>query len=100
MYLPPELFGHHNGDQSVDRLETKFGQPRPSEQAAPSLTRRQREVMRHLALGCSNKAIAQESKLAEGTVKAHVSAILKALNVTNHTEAEIFAGKLEVEERS
>ena len=56
--------------------------------------------MRHLALGCSNKAIAQESKLAEGTVKAHVSAILKALNVTNHTEAEILAGKLEVEERS
>ena len=93
MYLPPELLGHRNGDQPVDRLETSFGQPRLSEQVARSLTRRQREVMWHLALGRSNKAIAQELKLAEGTVKAHVSAILKALNITNRTEAEIIAEK-------
>ena len=54
--------------------------------------------MRLLALGRSNKAIAEELKLAEGTVKVHVSAIFKALNVTNRTEAVIIAGKFEAEE--
>ena len=62
------------------------------------MTRRQRDVMRLLALGRSNKAIAQELGLAEGTVKVHVSAIFKALNVTNRTEAVIIAGKFEGDE--
>jgi len=98
MYLPPALLGHRDGDQNVDRLESSFGQPRLSEQVARSLTRRQRDVMRLLALGRSNKAIAEELKLAEGTVKVHVSAIFKALNVTNRTESVIIAGKFEAEE--
>ena len=71
-----------------------------SEHVARSLTRRQRDVMRLLALGRSNKAIAQELELAEGTVKVNVSAIFKALNVTNRTEAVIVAGKYESEENS
>ena len=54
--------------------------------------------MRLLALGRSNKAIAQELSLAEGTVKVHVSAIFKALNVTNRTEAVIIAGKFDADE--
>lgn len=100
MYLPPALLGHHGGNQPADHLETSFGQPRLSAQVARSLTRRQRDVMRLLALGRSNKAIAEELKLAEGTVKVHVSAIFKALNVTNRTEAVIVAGKFEAEESS
>ncbi|MDA0230460.1 MAG: response regulator transcription factor [Proteobacteria bacterium] len=100
MYLPPALLGHRHGDQPADRLEASFGLPRLSEQVARSLTRRQRDVMRLLALGRSNKAIAQELDLAEGTVKVHVSAIFKALNVTNRTEAVIIAGKFEAEENS
>jgi len=98
MYLPPALLGHRGGDQSADRLETGFGQPRLSQHVARSLTRRQRDVMRLLALGRSNKAIAQELELAEGTVKVHVSAIFKALKVTNRTEAVVIAGKLEGDE--
>ena len=56
--------------------------------------------MRLLALGRSNKVIAQELDLVDGTVKVHVSAIFKALNVTNRTEAVIMAGKFEAEEYS
>ena len=98
MYLPPALLGRKEGDGRADGLETSFGRPRLSEQVARSLTRRQRDVMRLLALGRSNKAIAQELELAEGTVKVHVSAIFKALNVTNRTEAVIIAGKFEADE--
>ncbi len=44
--------------------------------------------------GKSNKAICRALELAEPTVKIHVSAILKALKVTNRTEAVIAAGAL------
>ncbi len=99
MYLPPALLGPREGDPRADGMETGFGRPRLSEQVARSLTRRQRDVMRLLALGRSNKAIAQELELAEGTVKVHVSAIFKALNVTNRTEAVIVAGKFDADEQ-
>jgi DNA-binding NarL/FixJ family response regulator len=47
--------------------------------------------MRH---GMTNKAICRELKLAEATVKNHVTAILKALNVTNRTAAVVRVGEL------
>jgi DNA-binding NarL/FixJ family response regulator len=54
-----------------------------------SLTARQRDVLAVLLQGKSNKAISRVLKLAEPTVKNHVTAILKALKVTNRTEAVI-----------
>ena len=53
------------------------------------LTPRQREVLAVMMQGKSNKAICRALNLAEPTVKNHVTAILKALNVTNRTEAVI-----------
>ena len=97
MYLPPALLGQQEGG-GANSLEYSLSQPRLSGQVARNLTRRQRDVMRLLALGRSNKAIAQELELAEGTVKVHVSAIFKALNVTNRTEAVIVAGKIDFDE--
>jgi Bacterial regulatory proteins, luxR family len=44
--------------------------------------------------GKSNKAICRVLVLAEPTIKNHVTAILKALRVTNRTEAVIAVGKL------
>jgi DNA-binding NarL/FixJ family response regulator len=44
--------------------------------------------------GKSNKAICRVLNLAEPTVKNHVTGILKALEVTNRTEAVIAVGKL------
>lgn len=53
----------------------------------PRLTPRQREVLRSLARGASNKQMAQRFGLTEGTVKLHVAAILQALGAGNRTEA-------------
>jgi DNA-binding NarL/FixJ family response regulator len=58
-----------------------------------NLTARQHEVLAVLMQGKSNKAICRVLNLAEPTVKNHMTAILKALNVTNRTEAVIKATK-------
>jgi DNA-binding NarL/FixJ family response regulator len=55
--------------------------------SGPRLTPRQREVLRSLAHGASNKQMAQQFGLSEGTVKLHVAAILQALGAGNRTEA-------------
>lgn len=60
---------------------------RPPGETAPRLTPRQREVLRSLAHGASNKQMAQRFGLSEGTVKLHVAAILQALGAGNRTEA-------------
>ena len=53
------------------------------------LTGRQQEVMQCIIQGFSNKRIAYEMGVSEGTIKLHVSSILRALKVTNRTEAAI-----------
>jgi DNA-binding NarL/FixJ family response regulator len=53
----------------------------------PALTERQTDVLVMLAKGGSNKEIARALRLSDKTVKAHVSAIFKALNVSNRTQA-------------
>jgi two-component system, NarL family, nitrate/nitrite response regulator NarL len=62
------------------------------EPAAPgALTLRQLEVVSMLGRGLSNKEIARHLQLAERTVKAHVTAVLEALQVKNRTQAVIAA---------
>lgn len=55
--------------------------------ASPRLTPRQMDVLGLVARGYSNKRIALALGLAEGTVKLHVAAMLKALGVVNRTQA-------------
>jgi DNA-binding NarL/FixJ family response regulator len=55
--------------------------------AGASLTERQLEVLRLLGRGLSNKEIGRDLGLSEKTVKAHVTAIFKTLNVVNRTQA-------------
>lgn len=55
------------------------------------LTPAQERVLHHLAEGTSNRQIAEVLGLTEGTVKIHVSAIIKALKVTNRAEAALIA---------
>jgi DNA-binding NarL/FixJ family response regulator len=54
---------------------------------ALGLTARQTDVLKLLAQGKPNKMICRDLTLSEGTVKVHVSAILKALRVHSRTEA-------------
>ncbi|ROP36981.1 response regulator [Saccharothrix texasensis] len=55
------------------------------------LTGREREVLALVGEGLSNQDIARRLTVTEGTVKAHVSAILHRLDVTNRVQAAILA---------
>jgi DNA-binding CsgD family transcriptional regulator len=61
--------------------------------AEDGLTLRQREIIVMLAEGKSNKEIAREFKVLEGTVKLHVKGILRKLGVRNRTEAVVVAAR-------
>ncbi|MDH4174168.1 MAG: response regulator transcription factor, partial [Betaproteobacteria bacterium] len=58
------------------------------------LTPRQIEVLMRVIEGKPNKIIASDLGLSEATVKAHVTAVFRALNVTNRTQAARAAGRL------
>ena len=75
-YVPQKLIQKNLSLSSRHACEPQFG-----------LTPRQMEVLKVMSLGKSNKEIAQDLNLSEVTVKAHVSAIFKALKVTNRMQA-------------
>lgn len=58
------------------------------------LTSRQGQVLALVMKGHANKEICRDLGLAERTVKAHLTAVLNALKVTNRTQAVIAASKL------
>ncbi|AFU98404.2 response regulator transcription factor [Simiduia agarivorans] len=51
------------------------------------ITERQQDVLSQMGLGLSNKEIARELDMSPSTVKVHVAAILKELDVKNRTQA-------------
>jgi two-component system nitrate/nitrite response regulator NarL len=63
--------------------------------AAPSpfddLTPREREILCHLSEGQSNKVIARNLGISDGTVKLHVKSILRKLDVHSRVEAAVMA---------
>jgi len=59
------------------------------EQLAELLTERQIDVLKLLSRGSPNKVIARELGISEGTVKIHLAAIFRALNVRNRVEAVV-----------
>jgi two-component system nitrate/nitrite response regulator NarL len=63
----------------------------PARPAASELTPREQEILCHLAAGQSNKAIARELGISDGTVKLHVKAILRKLSVHSRVEAAVMA---------
>lgn len=65
----------------------------PAEIDAP-LTKREAEVLRHMALGLSNKEIAQALEITADTVKEHVQHILKKLALADRTQAAVWAVRM------
>lgn len=64
-------------------------QPTPLEQAG--LTERESEILRGIAEGLSNKHIARQLDITEGTVKVHVKHLLRKLNLRSRVEAAVWA---------
>jgi DNA-binding NarL/FixJ family response regulator len=92
IYIPPEVLAR---EELSSPSPTASGNERPK--VSPSdlgLTDRQLEVLALMMQGKNNKLICRTLNLAEPTVKNHVTAILKALKVSNRTEAVIAANQL------
>ncbi|MTV36652.1 response regulator [Duganella radicis] len=75
-YLPPEV-----ANKLAERM------------AGSQLSRRELDILAHLASGKSNKMIARSADIEVGTVKFHVNNILAKLNVASRTEAATVAAR-------
>ena len=79
IYVPPRLVAHAGIVAAANGTSVS------------GLTSRQIDVVRLLARGLSNKAIARELDVSEGTVKVHLLAVFRMLDVRNRTAAAIAA---------
>ncbi|MCW5313503.1 response regulator [Nostoc sp. KVJ3] len=84
------------GPGIVKKLLTQFShgtqtQSPPVPSTLTELTPREKEVLRLIATGASNREIAQRLYISEGTVKNHVTNILNRLNLRDRTQAAIWA---------
>ena len=85
--IAPELAGalakvvQGDGEEEEEAVETPFGE----------LTPREKEILCLLAEGQSNKVIARNLGISDGTVKLHVKAILRKLDVHSRVEAAVMA---------
>lgn len=79
-HLPPRL---------AHRLASLMSDDRAFDVRLRSLTGMQREVLFLLMLGRLNKQIAFELDISEATVKSHVTAVLRRLDVRSRTEAAV-----------
>ncbi|ODU31361.1 MAG: two-component system response regulator NarL [Thiobacillus sp. SCN 62-729] len=66
---------------------------RPTSLAEAGLTEQESRILDHLAGGKSNKLIARDMNIAEGTVKVHVKHLLKKLNLRSRVEAAVWADR-------
>jgi two-component system nitrate/nitrite response regulator NarL len=65
--------------------------PRPESVAAAGLTEQEHRILEKIATGLSNKLIARELDIAEGTVKVHVKHLLRKLSLRSRVEAAVWA---------
>lgn len=89
VYVPREAIDTRYGAHEPARPRMVGNDPR-----GLGLTERQCDVLRLILRGLPNKLICRQLDLAEGTVKVHVSAVLRALGVRNRTQAVIAASRL------
>lgn len=81
-YIQPSL---------IPALNAKMIEKNDDEAKIDELTRREIEVLKLLSVGMYNKEIAEKLDISERTVKNHVSNIFKKLEVTDRTQAAVFA---------
>ncbi|TWC15435.1 MULTISPECIES: response regulator transcription factor [unclassified Pseudomonas] len=91
VYLPPDIIRTQKNPVGRRLNETPAFPP----ELLQALTRKQLLVLERMTKGESNKQIAYTLDIAETTVKAHVSAILRKLNVHNRVQAILSAGDID-----
>ncbi|MEQ8654818.1 MAG: response regulator transcription factor [Kiloniellales bacterium] len=98
IYVPPQVL--HLNETRTEVLSTSVNEGEVADSDLTSgtppygLTERQIDVLRLMAKGRSNKDIAADLDIAPGTVKMHVSRILRALGVENRTQAASLATQI------
>lgn len=85
--LPPE------NDSLMGKARNMMARRRPTYDEDIPLTNREVQVLRHVALGLSNREIGQHLEISIETVKEHVQNILRKLEVGDRTEAAVWAVK-------
>ena len=93
IYVPTSLAPASSTGASAGRDPFWSRTPRSDE---PDLTERQKMVLSLMMRGLTNKSICRELDLAESTVKIHVSAILRALQVKSRTQAVLTAARMNI----
>ena len=83
-YIQPSL---------IPALNSKMIEKNEDELKIDSLTKRELQVLKEVAIGKFNRDIAKEMEISERTVKNHISSIFKKLDVTDRTQAAVFAIK-------
>jgi len=89
MYIPPEVMkmSMKSSSESVRNMIKDLDRPRTINSNDFGLTPRQTEVLECLAEGLPNKQIAYKLGVSEGTIKIHITLLMKTLEVTNRTAA-------------
>ena len=97
IYIPPLLLANAQaqGWQPAESPAPAGDSNRSIDGLRNLLTERQIDVMRLLSQGKPNKLIARDLGISEGTVKIHLAAIFRALNVRNRVEAVVASRKLQ-----
>jgi len=93
--LPPTLLAFAENVASPTAAQASSRASTASAASGPVLTPRQIEVLALAARGESNKSIARQLNIAEGTVKVHLYTVYKALKVGSRGQASIAAARLE-----
>ena len=91
-YVPPQIMTTPNTPPHLQAQVPHAGFALAADRLG--ITPRQTDVLALLLAGKSNKVISRELALAEGTVKNHVAAVLKALDVDTRVQAVIAAARL------
>lgn len=87
--MGPGLMEKMLDGMTIDKSETETEQLEFAE-----LTPREVEVLNLIGTGCTNREIAKQLYIAEGTVKSHVTHILNRLNLKNRSQIAIYANSL------
>ncbi len=94
MYVPKEVITHTDWSPANPMARPAQVRTPARDPRSLGLTGRQCDVLRLILRGLPNKLICRELDLAEGTVKIHVSAVLRVLGARNRTQAVIAANQM------